>query len=174
MKKKSLIVLALLFSAFIAWCQPKTEKSEELQKRNGFKSIKLAQHIDSVTGATFSREIKEKDEFPAKVYAVKDDKYNAIGEVQVNSVEVKTYRDLVYEIQVTTDRDPRLMKGMEMALGKATYNVRTKAYHWAADSLSLTFTGTKKNLVLLYRSYPVYKKMYRDRGKKIEKIADDF
>jgi hypothetical protein len=174
MNMKQTIILGLALACSLAWSQPKTEKSEELQKRNGFKTIKLAQHIDSVSGANFSRDIKEKDEFPAKLYNVKDDKYSFIGEVAVSNIEVKTYKDLVYEIIVTTVKDQRLMKGMEMALGKATYNVRTKAYHWAADSLNLTFTGTKKNLLLVYKSYPVYKMMYADKGKKIEKIADDF
>ena len=172
MKAAYLSLFVLTISTVRA--QPQQENSEELQKRNGFKSIKLAQHIDSVSGATFKKEIKEKGEFPAKIYAINDDKYNAIGEVKVTGVEVKTYKDLVYAIEVTTEKDQRLMKGMELALGKATYNVRTKAYHWRADSLSLTFIGTKKSLLLIYKSHPVYKMMYTDKGKKIEKIADDF
>jgi hypothetical protein len=174
MKLKSLFLLVLLPGIIIAWSQPKVEKSEELQKRNGFKSIKLAQHIDSVSGAKFSKDIKEKGEFPAKLYTVKDEKYSTIGEVKVINIEVKTYKDLVYEINVATEKDNRLMKGMEMALGKPIYDVRTKLYHWSADSLNLTFTGNKKNLLLVYKSYPVYKKMYVDRGKKIEEIAEGF
>ena len=145
-----------------------------MNKRNGFKSIKLAEHIDSVAGATFKKDIKEKHEFPAKLYAVKDDGLSMIGEVKVNNVEVKTYKNLVYEIEVTTDKDQRLMKGMEKALGKAIYNIRTEAYHWRANSLSLTFIGEKNTITLIYRSYPVFKMMYADKGKKIETIAEDF
>ena len=171
---KSLYLPAVLLIWFATGAQPKQENSEELEKRNGFKSIKLGQHIDSVYGAELKKEFKEKDEFPAKLYTINDEKLNAIGEVKVLSIEVKTYKDLVYEIEVTTDKDQRLMKGMEMALGKASYNVRTKAYHWAATSLSLTFTGDKKSLTLVYKSYPIYKMMHADKGKKIEKIADDF
>lgn len=174
MKIKSLCVFTFSFSILILSGQPITLKSEELQKRNGFKSIKLAQHIDSVKGAEFFKDVKEKNEFPAKVYTVKNEMFSSIGEVPVESIEVKTYKDFVYQIQIITAKDVRLMKGMEMALGKAAYNLRTKAYHWSADSLSLTFRGTKKNLLLVYQSYPVYKKMYADKGKKIKKISEGF
>jgi hypothetical protein len=160
--------------AFYSFGQPAQENSEELEKRNGFKTIKLAEHIDSVAGATFKKDIKEKNEFPAKLYSIKDVSLNMIGEVKVSNVEVKTYRDLVYEIEVTTEKDQRLMKGMEKALGKAIYNIRTEAYHWRANSLSLTFIGNKNTITLIYRSYPVFKMMYADKGKKIETIAEDF
>jgi hypothetical protein len=168
------LIISLLLTISYAFSQPHQVNSVELEKRNGFKSIKLTEHIDSVSGTDFKRDIIEKKEFPAKLYSVKDEALNLIGEVKVNSVEVKTYRDLVYEIEVTTDKDLRLMKGMEKALGKATYNLRTKAYHWRADNLSLTFIGNKNTITLIYRSYPMFKMMYADKGKKIETIADDF
>ncbi len=174
MKMKSLNLLALILSVATGLAQPQQENSEELEKRNGFKSIRLAESIDSVSGTSFKKEFKEKDEFPAKLYTVKDDRYNMIGEVKVNNLELKTYKGLVYEIVVTTEKDQRLMKGMELALGKATYNVRTRAYHWRANSLSLTFIGNKNSITLIYKSSTMMKMMYADRGKKIEKIADDF
>ena len=159
---------------FYSYAQPVMEQSEELEKRNGFKTIKLNSPVDSIPGVSFKKEFMEKNEFPAKLYTIKDNAFGMIGEVKVNSIEAKTYKDLIYEIIVTTDKDQRLMKGMEMALGKATYNVRTRAYHWAAPSLSLTFIGNKNSITLIYKSYPVIKMMYADRGKKIERIAEDF
>jgi hypothetical protein len=174
MKIKSFSFLLLTFIVSFGWSQPPQEKSMELQKRNGFKTIKLAQHVDSVKGTSFKKEFKEKEEFPAKLYSVMHDDYNMIGEVKVDAIAIKTYKDLVYEIEVTTLKDLRLMKGMELAFGKATYNVRTKAYHWGADSLSLTFIGNKKTQTLIYRSYPVFRRMYIDKGKKIEDIAEGF
>ena len=173
MNKLSIIILLIGTSQFIQ-SQPPQENSAELEKRNGFKSIRLATSIDSVAGATFKKDILEKDEFPAKLYTVKDESLMKIGDVKVNSVTLKTYKDLVYEIEVNTDKDQRLMRGMEKALGKSIYNVRTQAYHWRAESLTLTFMGNKNSLTLIYKSYPVFKMMYADRGKKIENIADDF
>lgn len=174
MSLRFIFLFPLIYLVGLTGAQPPQEDSSELEKRNGFKSIRLATPVDSIPGATFKKEILEKDEFPAKLYVVKNESLKTIGEVKVNSITLKTYKDLIYEIEVTTEKDNRLMKGMEQALGKASYNVRTQAYHWRAPSLSLTFMGNKNSLSLIYRSYPVFKKMYEDRGKKIETIAEDF
>jgi hypothetical protein len=40
--------------------------------------------------------------------------------------------------------------------------------------LSLIFKGHNKHLALTYRSVPVIKIMYKDKGKKVEDIAEDF
>lgn len=164
----------ILLSALCLNAQPKQELSMELEKRNGFKTIKLNQHIDSVKGAVLKKEFLEKDEFPAKLYEVKNEALESIGEVRVKSIEIKAYKDLVYEIEVHTEKDTRLMQGMEMALGKAIYNYRTKTYNWGAPSLGLSFVGEKNSLKLHYKSYPVWKMMHEDRGKKVDKIASDF
>lgn len=171
---KILVIILLLGSSGLVLAQPQQENSAELEKRNGFKTIRLANPIDSVAGASFKKDILEREEFPAKLYSVNNESLMSIGEVKVNSITIKTYKDLVYEIEVNTDKDQRLMRGMEKALGKAVYSVRTKAYHWRSESLSLTFIGNKNSLTLIYKSYPVYKMMFADRGKKIDTIADDF
>ena len=173
MKPKFLLGLILTLS-IKAFAQPKQQDSAELERRNGFKNIKLGQHIDSVKGTDLKKEFLEKNEFPAKLYHIKNDFLGAIGEVKVKSIQLKTYKDLVYEIEVITEKDARLMQGMEKALGESVYNVQTDAYHWRAPSLSLTFFGHKNWNKLLYRSYPVVKLMYVDRGKKIDTIAEDF
>ncbi len=147
----------------------------ELDRRNGFKDLKLGVHIDSVKGAEFKKETKEKNEFPAKLYDVENENYKSIGEVKVKKVEVKTYKDLVYEIIVITSKDTRLMKGMEKSFGKPLYILVTDSYNWKTDSLSLTFKDHSKNeLRLTYRCYPILKMMRVDKGKKIEDIATDF
>jgi hypothetical protein len=174
MNSKYIVSLALVFITSLVLAQPPQENSAELEKRNGFKTIKLGTPIDSIVGATFKKDLLEKEEFPTKLYQVKNESLKNIGEVRVNNITLKTYKGLVYEIEVNTEKDGRLMKGMEQALGKASYNVRTEAYHWRAPSLSLTFTGNKNSLTLVYKSYPIFKMMYEDRGKKIETIAEDF
>jgi hypothetical protein len=147
----------------------------ELARRNGFKDIKLGSSIDNIKGKKFQKEIKEKNEFPAKLYEVDDDAYKSIGEVKVKKIELKTYKDLIYEIAVITDKDTRLMKGMMKSFGEPEYSLTADTYNWAADSLSLTFKDfSKKEIKLTYRSYPVLKMMRVDKGKKIDDIAEDF
>ncbi len=147
----------------------------ELERRNGFKSIKLGSPIDSVAGASFKKESKEKNEFPVKIYEVENAELERIGEVKVRKVEVKTYKDAVYEIRVITDKDVRLMKGMTKAFGEPKYILVTDTYNWLAPTLSLTFKDFSKNEILLtYRYYPLLKQMQVDKGKKIEDISTDF
>src|SRR3990170_4458708 len=92
----------------------------ELERRNGFKDLKLGMPIDSVKGEKkFRKEYMEQDEFIARLYAVAHPAYEKIGEVAISKIEVKTYKDLVYQIHVVTDKDPRLMKALESIYGPA-------------------------------------------------------
>jgi hypothetical protein len=147
----------------------------ELVRRNGFKNIKLGTPIDSVKGIEFKKEIKERNEFPARLYEVNNADYKSIGEVSVKKVQLKTYKNLIYEIIVITNKDTRLMKGMIKSFGEPKYILTTDTYNWLADSLSLTFKNHSKNEIkLTYRCYPVLKMMLVDKGKKVDAIAEDF
>jgi hypothetical protein len=76
---------------------------------------------------------------------------------------------------VITEKDTRLMKGMENALGKPVYNVRDESYNWVGKNVSLKFKSHSKNqLELLYGSKVVYKIMQEDKAKKIKDISGDF
>lgn len=166
------IALVLLLTAVTSsWGQDLAE----LDRRKGFKDIKLGTRIDSLKGVTFKKDTKEKNEFPVKLYEVENDEYKSIGEVKVKKVEVKAYKDAIYEIVVITTKDTRLMKGMQKSFGKPLYILPTDTYNWKTDSLSLTFKDHSKNeLRLTYRWYPVLKQMQIDKGKKIDEIAEDF
>jgi hypothetical protein len=171
MKHISLCIALItgLFSIGIA------QNSVELEKRNGFKDIKLGSMVDSVKGVAFVKEITNKDGQVSKIYLVDSPEYKKIGEVTVNNLELTAYNGLIYIIRVTTDKDLRLMKGMEMALGKAEWDVRNDQYLWKAEKLSLTFKSVDKNSIeLTYTSYPILQQMKTDLKKKIEEIADDF
>ena len=147
----------------------------ELDRRNGFKDIKLGEPVDSVAGSKLLKEFKEKDEYPAKLYSVKDAEYDKIGEVKVHKVEVKTYDDLIYEIRVVVSKDPRIMKALENLYGKAEYDLKNDTYFWKTDNLILKFESEGRNkLVLLYVSYGLHARMKEDKSKKVDDIADDF
>jgi hypothetical protein len=168
---KALSLFVLVSIANISFAQD----LGELERRNGFKDLKLGTPIDSVKGAEFKKDIKEKNEFPTKLYAIDNDDYKHIGEVKVRSVEVKTYKDVVYEIIVITHKDTRLMKGMVKSFGQPKYNMIGDTYTWWGENLSLTFKDHSKNEIkLAYRCYPIIKMMYADKGKKIDEIAEDF
>src|SRR5688572_25626941 len=76
----------------------------QLEKRNGFKDIKLGMVVDSLRGIKFKKEFKEKDEFPAKLYTVEHPDFSNVGEVKIDQIEVKAYKDLLYEISVVTKK----------------------------------------------------------------------
>lgn len=171
MLTRTLYLIPLLLFQFCCYAQ----NSAELEKRNGFKDIILGMPVDSVEGSKFKKDILEKNEYQAALYEVDNPAYESIGEVKVKKLELKTYKGLVYQIDVITHKDTRLMKGMEKLYGKPKYILPTDSYNWLADSLSLTFKNhSKREIKLTYRSYPVLKQMQIDKGKKIDDIADDF
>lgn len=169
MNKNFVLLICLIASRTFA------QDVNELARRNGFKDIKLGSLVDSVKGAGFEKDIMEMKEFEAKVYEVKNPEYEKIGEADVKSLQLKTYKSLIYEIIVTTAKDPRIMRALEKSFGKATYNMRTETYAWRVPGqLSLVYKGHHKEIMLIYKSHPVIKLMYADKKKKVDDIADDF
>ncbi|HAC24430.1 MAG TPA: hypothetical protein DCE81_05900, partial [Cytophagales bacterium] len=56
---------------------------EELNKRRGFKNIRLDFTTDSIKGLIFEKDIQERNEFSAKLYRVEHPDYESIGGVKV-------------------------------------------------------------------------------------------
>jgi len=146
----------------------------ELEKRNGFKDIKLGSIADSVKGAKFKKEFKERDQFPAKLYSVSHPDYDQVGEVKVKEIELKSYKDFIYEIRIVTHKDPRLMKALQALYGKPEYDIINEIYFWKTRDILLKFQSQGKNhLELIYISYPVIAMMKVDKEKKVGDIAND-
>jgi hypothetical protein len=151
------------------------QELSELEKRNGFKDIKLSMPVDSVKGIKFKKDFKDSGEFDAKIYTVEHPNYDKIGEVSIKKVELKSYKGLIYEITVVTDKDQRLMKALESIYGKAEYDLKNETYFWKSNLTVLKFKShSKGSLELTYISYLVRNMMKADKGKKVEAIADDF
>jgi hypothetical protein len=147
----------------------------ELERRNGFKDIKLGMPVDSVKGVKFKKDFKERDEFDAKLYSVDNPDYEKIGEVEVKRVELKAFKGLVYEISVVTDKDPRLMKALESIYGQSEYDLKRETYFWKAKNIVLKFRSHSRNqLEMCYVSYLVTGMMKEEKTKKVEAIANDF
>ncbi|NJM25510.1 MAG: hypothetical protein HC859_08495 [Bacteroidia bacterium] len=161
--KKASLLFWLLSLTAVALAQDITE----LDKRRGFKDIKLGASIDSVKGAKFKKDLKERDNATAKLYTVEHPDYETIGEIKVDKIEVKTYKDLLYEITVITDKDPRLMKAMENVFGPPQYDAKNVRYYWKTDQIVLSFESKSKHqLQLVYTHLVAYKKMKEDKEKK--------
>jgi hypothetical protein len=168
--KSLIIIYSLVCISTVLYAQ----NIAELDRRNGFKSIKLGNPIDSVKEAIFKKDIVELNAFPGKIYESKHADYKSIGEVPVKKLELKTYKDLIYEINVFLPKDPRVMQGLEKSYGAATYSVRMHAYYWKGETLSLTLKGDGKKIQLTYKSAPVIKMMHEDKSKKVDQVAEDF
>jgi hypothetical protein len=169
MRTSLLLFLLLPFQLSLA------QGISELEKRNGFKDIKLGMVADSVKGVKFKKDIKEFDEFPAKLYSVEHPDFASIGEVKVDRIEIKAYKNLVYEISVVTVKDTRLMKALESIYGKADYDLKKEFYFWRTDNLVLKFRPHGRNhLEMLYVSYAAHKVMRADKNQKVDDIANDF
>lgn len=168
-----LTILSLFSICVLNFCVG--QNISELEKRNGFKTIKLQMIADSIKGIKLKKEFKEKDEFPAKLYSVEDSTLTSIGEVKVSKIEVKAYKDLVYEISVVTEKDTRLMKALESLYGKADYDMKNELYFWRTDNMVLKFKSHgRAHLELIYVSYTIHKKMKADKNQKVDDIANDF
>lgn len=172
MLKYSLLSIITLLASLVVSGQD----IAELERRNGFKDLKLGVPIDSVKGEKkMKKEFLERDEFIAKLYTIDHPDYESIGEVQVNKVEIKTYKDLVYQIHVVADKDPRLMKALESIYGQAAYDMKRETYFWKGNTMVLKFrTFSRNQLEMIFSSYVVLQQMKDDKGKKVEDIADDF
>lgn len=169
---KYTLLIATLICALSAFGQ----NIEELERRNGFKDLRLGMHIDSVKGEKKLRqEFLEQGEFNASLYTVSAPEYERIGEISVKKIEARTYKGLVYQINVITDKDPRLMKALESVYGRAVYDLKGDTYFWKGNTLSLKFRSYSRNqLEMIYSSYVVFQMMKDDKARKVEDIADDF
>lgn len=165
----AIIAVTLLINTCMA------QVNSELEKRKGFKDLKLGMIADSVKGIKFKKEFKERNEFLAKLYEVENPDYSKIGEVPVNKVELKAYKDEVYQIHVVTAKDPRLMKALESIYGRPEYDMKGETYFWKSENLILKFRSYSKNqLEMIYTSFTVIEKMKEDKLQKVQDIADDF
>jgi len=167
------ILFTVLFGFFCGLAN--SQDLAELEKRHGFKDIKLESLIDSVKGIKLKKEFKERNEFDARLYSAVHPDYSKIGEVKIKEIEIKAYKDLIYEITVVADKDPRLMKALEALFGKSDYDMKNETYFWKTDTLVLKFRSKgKHHIELVYSSYVIHKMMLEDKNKKVDDIANDF
>lgn len=151
------------------------DKIHPLDEKGGFQDIMLDSLISQYPGLKEKKKIDE-ELFPETIlYVNNKGVYETIGRVKVYSVEVKTYKDRIYEIIVTTEYDPAIYQGLTRNFGEGQYSLRKKAYQWSSHNVALYFKKEKKSrLQLIYHS----KRMDRRRRDEIKKsytdVSDDF
>ena len=106
---RTLFTLLLLAGFLNAQAQ-----NSELDERNGFKHVKI---LSKVTSYPELKLDKTKDEFKS-TYTRRPGYLLTIGEIQIKDFVVYTYKDLIYQIDITTAKDSNLFKGLEQALDR--------------------------------------------------------
>ncbi|ELR73657.1 hypothetical protein C900_02061 [Fulvivirga imtechensis AK7] len=164
-------LLALIFVNHITVAQD----ASELDKRNGFKDIKMASNVSAYEGLEFKKDIDD-DTFPdAKLYIAKKGHYESIGTLKIYDLEVKVYNDSIFEIRVITEKDPNLYKGLKKAFGEPKFGYRTGYYHWTGEQLGLAYGSYSNNKIeMVYTSYVMNKKRKEEKKQVVEDIVDDF
>ena len=150
-----------------------SQNTGELDKRNGFKDIKLITDIKSHTGLEYSKDVKDKPDHA--IYKAKKGSYKAIGDVQILKLSVFTYRDLVYKIEVTTGKNEQLYRSLEKAFGKITSSIASKNSGWYGEKVSLVYEveGAKK-VKLIYSSKEINRIIAQDKKKDIDSLSSEF
>ncbi|MEM9390089.1 MAG: hypothetical protein AAGA02_06420 [Bacteroidota bacterium] len=147
----------------------------ELDRRNGFKDIKMTSRITDYEGLEFKREI-DSEIFP-KVYQYVRKKgfYDTIGGIKVFDLEVNTYDSAIYEIRIVTEKNPNLYKALKKNFGQPEYDYRGDKYYWKTDNLRLSYDShSKTKIEMVYFSYLMTAKLKEDKQQVVEDIADDF
>lgn len=167
--KVCFILLLLLSSTSPAFSQAK-----EADGMYGFKSLKLDSRIDSVKGAKFLKEL-DKDGVRSKLFEVQNEELMTLGELKVDKIFVRTFKEIVYEIYVEMDKDVRIMKALEKLYGAAGYDGLNQTYFWKMEKFNIRFKSqSKKRIEIIYHSY-AYQQMVKDeKNQKVKSLSDDF
>lgn len=149
--------------------------SEELDRRNGFKDIKMASDVTAYEGLEYKKDIED-NVFPeAKLYTPKKGHYENIGSLKIYDLEVKVYKDSIFEIKVITEKDPNLYKGLKKAFGEPEFAYRSNQYYWQSERLKLSYSSHSNNRIeMVYRSYEMNEKLKEEKKQVVEEIVDDF
>ena len=150
-----------------------SQSSDELDKRNGFKDIKLLTDISSYTGLEYWKDDKSKPDHA--IYRSKIGCYEKIGDVEVYKITVYTYRDLIFEIEVITAKDETLFRSFEKAYGKINSSLAASYSYWDGKNVRLNYeTVGSKKIKLTYRSKQIKQMIALDKKKAVDSLSTEF
>ena len=171
MRVKTVLFILTLTSFFIT----KAQSGDELEKRKGFKEIILGSQIDNYTDLEYFKDFKNKNIPGTKIYSRKKGTYEDIAGIKIQELQVKVYRGTIYEIDVLTEKDPRLAESLKKAFGNPIFSVRSNTYNWSSKSVGLSMTSKgKSKFELIYRWKDIRNLVKKDRQDEIQDISQDF
>lgn len=148
-------------------------QNQELDKRNGFKNIKL---LSKATDYNELKLSKTQDEENKAIYVRSSGSLSKIGDIQIKDLNVYTYNDIIYRIEVATGKNTQLFKGLQKAFGKAKFAVVTNVYLWQGENVKLTFASENggKRIVMNYSAPKIKEIIKKDEEQKLQNLSDDF
>jgi hypothetical protein len=149
------------------------QNNKELDERNGFKDIKLLSNVTENSTLEFWKDQKNKEEH--SLYRPIKGSYETIGDVKIHNITIATYRNLIYEIVVITQKNEELFRGLEKAYGKIKYSVGSQVSYWESENVKLTYEPEGKSKVkLTYSAKGINQIIATDKKKAIEELSSEF
>jgi hypothetical protein len=161
------------FLFFAASISATSQISHELDKRNGFKDLKILTSVSGYPGLEYWKADKTKPEH--SIYKAKKGSYDKIGNVDVFKVTVYTYRDLIFKIEVITVKDETLFHSLEKAYGKIKSSMAATYSYWEGEKVRLNYeTEGSKKIKLTYVSKQIKQMIALDKKKAVESLSTEF
>jgi hypothetical protein len=149
------------------------QNSSELDKRNGFKDIKLLTDISTLEGLEYWKAQKDKPKYD--LYKNTKEAYRNIGNVKVFKVTVYTYRNLAYKIEVISEKDEKLFRSLEKAFGKIKYSMGSQVSYWAGEHVRLTYESVNAGKIkLTYSAHGINQIIASDKKKAVDSLSSEF
>lgn len=165
---RTLLLLTLLIGSITLQAQ-----NDELDARNGFKNIKLLTKASEYSELKFNKAQEQENK---AIYVRTAGSLQYIGDIQIKELNVYTYNDIIYRIEVATGKNTQLFKGLEKAYGKSKFAVVTNVYVWKGENVALTFASEKggKRVVMNYTTPKIKEIIKQDEEQKLKALSDDF
>jgi hypothetical protein len=162
----TLLFLVISVSSF-------SQFSNELDKRNGFKDIKILTDVTSYPGLEYWKDDKSKADHA--LYRTKNGSYENIGDVEINKITVYTYRNLIFKIEVITANNEKLYRSFEKAYGKLNSSLAASYSYWDGEKVRLNYeTLGSKKIKLTYLSKQIKQIIALDKKKAIDSLSSEF
>ena len=165
------ILITLLFLCFSL--ASFGQLSKELDKRNGFKDLKLLTDVTTYTGLEYWKDDKSKADHA--FYKAKKGSYELIGDVEIYKITVYTYKNKIFRIEVITPNDEKLYRSLEKAYGKINSSIAASYSFWDGENLRLNYeTIGSKKIRLTYLSKQIKQIIARDKKKAVDSLSSEF
>jgi hypothetical protein len=166
---RALLILLVVLVGFDSVAQSVIE----LDKRNGFKDIKLLSDVTSYKGLEFSKPLKNNPGH--SIYKAVKGHYESIGNIHIHKLVVYAYKNQIYQINITTNKEEKLFRSLEKAFGKINTSIVTPYPYWDGENVKLIYivNGAKK-LTLSYQSKKIKQIIARDKKKAVDNLSTEF